>query len=81
MHPLPAEEAAARRACARLGFPASWAGTVAARLADPHDAWRVCCGSACDPCTEQLGRAVDLARHELRRHAAGWLPDQDSNLD
>lgn len=26
------------------------------------DGWRNCCGSACDPCVDRLGRAVDQLR-------------------
>ena len=29
---------------------------------DLEDRWRVCCGSACDPCVEQVARVVDRVR-------------------
>jgi len=29
------------------------------------DAWRVCCGSLCDPCVLRLGRVVDRVRELL----------------
>ena len=36
------------------------------RCVDEPDAqWRFCCGSSCDPCVEQIGRAVDAYRSHL----------------
>lgn len=29
---------------------------------DLEDRWRVCCGSSCDPCVEQVARVVDQVR-------------------
>ena len=48
------------------------------RHVDANDAtWRWCCGSACDPCVERLGRVVDAARHVLCRKGPGLPKPRD----
>jgi len=49
-------------ACRREHLDDSY-GAFVVRHVDVADAtWRWCCSSSCDPCVEQLGRAVDRAR-------------------
>jgi hypothetical protein len=50
------------RAVLETGLDPIWRGNVAELLTRTSDSWRRCCGGACDPCTEQLGRAVDRVR-------------------
>lgn len=40
----------------------SYRETVRNLVHDTDDRWRVCCGSACEPCVEQVARAVDQVR-------------------
>ena len=40
----------------------SFRETVRNLVYDKDDRWRVCCGSACEPCVEQVARAVDQVR-------------------
>ena len=40
----------------------SFRETVRNLVHDTDDRWRVCCGSACEPCVEQVARAVDRVR-------------------
>jgi hypothetical protein len=61
----PRLDAAILRALARCGLSPSFARSVAALVPRRLDDWRVCCGSACEPCVIPLGRAVDMVRAEL----------------
>ncbi len=40
----------------------SFRETVRNLVHDTDDRWRVCCGSSCEPCVEQVARAVDQVR-------------------
>jgi hypothetical protein len=56
---------------------ASYTAFVAHHLDRDDATWRWCCGSACDPCVQRLGRVVDRARHDLcsRRDSPPGVPD------
>ena len=71
-HPAadPRLEAAVLRALERCGLSPSLARSVAALVPRRHDDWRICCGSACEPCVIPLARAVDMVRAELEGIAA-----------
>ncbi|MCC6672916.1 MAG: hypothetical protein IT458_17765 [Planctomycetes bacterium] len=60
-HPLPIDQAvaAALREC---GLPPSYHDTVRQHVTSGSEEWRVCCGSGCDPCVEQIARAVVRAQ-------------------
>jgi len=64
-------------ACVKQGLDESYASFVAQHLDAADDSWRWCCGSNCDPCVQQLARAVDQARSDLRLPPTG-LSAQDS---
>ena len=49
-------------ACAAEGLDESYASFVARHVEAADATWRWCCSSSCDPCVNQLGRAVDRAR-------------------
>lgn len=50
------------KACAEAGLPAALAGLVESLMSRDDDAWRICCGKGCVPCSTALGAAVDRAR-------------------
>jgi hypothetical protein len=50
------------RAVAEVGLDPAWRGNVLELHGRKSDNWRSCCGGACDPCVELLGRAVDRYR-------------------
>lgn len=49
-------------ALAHHNLDASFRKMVRDLVRDTADRWRVCCGSACDPCVEQVARVVDQVR-------------------
>ena len=49
-------------ALAEHGVDPSYRATVRNLVHDTNDRWRVCCGSTCEPCVEQVARAVDQVR-------------------
>ncbi|MGC6488307.1 MAG: hypothetical protein ACON4Z_11725 [Planctomycetota bacterium] len=63
-------------ACAAEGLDESYASFVARHLDLADATWRWCCSSSCDPCVNQLGRAVDRARSQL-----GVAPDDSSGAN
>ena len=63
--------------CAKEGLDDSYTSFVAQHLDAPDANWRWCCGSNCDPCVQQLGRAVDRARQALCMAAPG-LPREEA---
>jgi hypothetical protein len=58
---------AIRLALREVGLSEAHEAEVRARLDEPDDAWRACCGGFCDPCVLAIGRAVDRARALLGR--------------
>lgn len=61
----PAEHGAILRALDEEGLDPMYDGVVRRYLQRDDDAWRVCCGSLCDPCVLRLGRVVDRVRELL----------------
>jgi hypothetical protein len=55
-------ERALDEALAAAGIRPAYREVVRAHLDEPDERWRFCCGSACDPCVAQIGRAVDAVR-------------------
>ena len=58
-------EAALDRALTEHQLDESFRKMVRDLVWDTDDRWRVCCGSACEPCVEQLWRAVNQVRQIL----------------
>ena len=53
------------RALERNHLHESFRGLVVDMWRRRDEQWRVCCGSACAPCIEAVGRAVDELREEF----------------
>ena len=49
-------------ALAEAGIAPVYREVVRRHVDEPDERWRFCCGSACDPCVAQIGRAVDRVR-------------------
>jgi hypothetical protein len=49
-------------ALTQAGIHPAYREAVRRYAAEPDAQWRYCCGSSCDPCVEQIGRAVDAYR-------------------
>ena len=63
-------EAAVDQAVEEAGLDPIWRGNVKSLMQRGDDSWRRCCGSNCDPCVLQLGRAVDRARELMTQPSA-----------
>ena len=59
---LRALEEALDLALTEHGIDSSYRATVRNLVHDTDDRWRVCCGSSCEPCVEQVARVVDQVR-------------------
>lgn len=59
------DAAALLDALAQAGIHPAYREAVRRCVDEPDDQWRFCCGSSCDPCVEQIGRAVDAYRSHL----------------
>lgn len=53
-------------ALAAVGLSTAYRETVREHLDEPDERWRYCCGGSCDPCIQQIGRAVDAVRGARR---------------
>lgn len=62
--PEPARSALAA-GLAEEALDPSYAMFVLRHVHVPDGNWRWCCGSACDPCVQRLGRVVDRVREAL----------------
>ncbi len=71
-------ESVARKELAEAGVDASYVAFVARHLDRPDAEWRWCCGSACDPCVNRLGRVVDAVRAR-RGGAPEGMPKSDAS--
>lgn len=60
-------EAALDRALADNHLHVGFKDAIRRLVFDDNDSWRVCCGSACEPCVLPMGRAVDQVRRLI-----GW---------
>ena len=56
------DEAVLLEALTEAGIHPAYREAVRRYAAEPDEQWRYCCGSSCDPCVEQIGRAVDAYR-------------------
>jgi hypothetical protein len=54
-------------ALAQAGVHPAYREAVRRCAEEPDEQWRFCCGSSCDPCVQQIGRAVDAYRERRPR--------------
>lgn len=59
------DEEALLDALTQAGIHPAYREAVRRCVDEPDAQWRYCCGSSCDPCVEQMGRAVDAFRSHL----------------
>lgn len=68
--PSPGEVLLLNQACQTVGLDAVWKGNVLRLHLRTDQEWRdKCCGSLCEPCVQQLARAVDEFRRLVENPA------------